>query len=61
MDDQAYLKRILNFLVYDPNGFFIPDKDSVTKKDTKLYKMCWSAGLVHMTPVGYEKLASALI
>jgi hypothetical protein len=60
-DDQAYLKRIRNFLVYNPNDFLSPDEDSVTKKDTKFYKMCWNAGPVHMSTFGYEKLAIAII
>jgi hypothetical protein len=60
IDDQAYLKRIRNFMVYNPNDFLSPDDTAVTKKDTKLYKMCWREGPVHMTSFGYERMATAL-
>jgi hypothetical protein len=60
-DDQAYLKRIRNFLTFNPNDFFSPDEDPITKKDAKVYKQCWKAGPVHMTQFGYEKLAAALV
>jgi hypothetical protein len=35
-DDQAYLKRIWNFLVFNPNDFLSPDDAPVTKRDTRL-------------------------
>jgi hypothetical protein len=44
MDDQSYLKRIRNFVVFNPNDFFSPD----TKKDARVFKQCWKAGPVHM-------------
>jgi hypothetical protein len=61
MDDQAYLKRIRNFMVFNPNDFFSPDNDTITKKDARVYKQCWKAGPVHMTSVGYEKMAASLL
>jgi hypothetical protein len=61
VDDQAYLKRIRNFMTFNPNDFFSPDEDPITKKDARIYKQCWKAGPVHMTQFGYEKLAAALI
>jgi hypothetical protein len=60
-DGQAYLKRIRNFLVFNPNDFLSPDDAPVTKRDAKLYKLCWNAGPAHMSPVGYEKLATSLL
>jgi hypothetical protein len=60
-DDQAYLKRIRNFMVFNPNDFLSPDDVPVTKRDAKLYKMCWNAGPVHMSALGYEKLAASLM
>jgi hypothetical protein len=60
-DDQAYLKRIRNFLVFNPNDFLSPDDAPVTKRYAKLYKLCWNAGPVHMSPMGYEKLATSLL
>jgi hypothetical protein len=60
-DDQAYLKRIRNFLVFNPNDFLSPDDAPVTRSDTRLYKICWNAGPVHMLPVGYEKLANSML
>jgi hypothetical protein len=54
-DDQAYLKRIRNFLTFNPNDFFSPDEDPITKRDAKIYKQCWKAGPVHMTQFGYMR------
>jgi hypothetical protein len=61
MDDQSYLKRIRNFLVFNPNDFFSPDNDTITKKDARVFKQCWKAGPVHMTSYGYEKMAASLL
>jgi hypothetical protein len=47
-------------MVYNPNDFLSPDDTAITKKDTKLYKMCWREGPVHMTSFGYERMATAL-
>jgi hypothetical protein len=54
IDDQAFLKRIRNFHVVNPNDVITPD--GLTKKDTRAFKMYWRSVLVHMTSVGYEKL-----
>jgi hypothetical protein len=57
VDDQAYLKRIRNFMTFNPNDFFSPDEDPITKKDAKIYKQCWKAGPVHMTQLSVATVA----
>jgi hypothetical protein len=59
IDDQAFLKRIRNFHVVNPNDIITPD--GLTKKDTRAFKMYWRSGPVHMTTVGYEKLGKGIV
>jgi hypothetical protein len=61
LDDQAYLKRIRNFVVINPNNFFTSDTDGVTKSDTKAFKLLWRDGPVHMVDAGYQKLAKNIL
>jgi hypothetical protein len=61
LDDQAYLKRIRNFVVINPNNYFTSDTDGVTKSDTKAFKLLWRDGPVHMVDAGYQKLAKNIL
>jgi hypothetical protein len=45
-DGQAYLIWMQNFLTFNPNDFFSPDDDPITKKDARTFKQCWKAGPV---------------
>jgi hypothetical protein len=55
------LKRIRNFCVINPNNFFTPDTDGITKQDKRSFKLNWKEGPVHMTSTGYGKLAQCIV
>jgi hypothetical protein len=59
IDDQSYLKRIRNFIVVNPNLIIAPD--SVNKMETKTFKLYWKSGPIHMSTIGYKKLAAGLL
>jgi hypothetical protein len=59
IDDQAFLKRIRNFLVLNPNLIIAPDH--AQKKDARTFKAYWKDGPVHMASAGYEKLAAGIV
>jgi hypothetical protein len=61
LDDLTYLKRIRNFCVINPNNYFIPDTEGVTRQDTRSFKLYWKDGPVHMTGTGYNKLAQSIV
>jgi hypothetical protein len=52
---ESYLKRIRNFIVVNPNMVIAPD--SVNKLETKTFKLYCKSGPIHMTTIGYKKLA----
>jgi hypothetical protein len=59
INDQAYLKRVKNFHVVNPNDVITPVGS--TKKDMPTFKTYWHAGPVHMTSTGYDKLVRGIV
>jgi hypothetical protein len=61
LDDQAYLKRIRNFCVINPNFFTPEDEGSPRKVYMKSFKMLLRDDPVHISCTGYTKLAQCIV